>query len=703
MENIFMQTSLINLWDNKYAKTLGPEQLLKYRSNLLGSDLSITNFGGGNTSSKIDAQDPLTQEKVPVLWVKGSGGDLGSIKIDGFSTLYLEKLINLKKLYRGLEYEDKMLEYLSHCNFNVNTRVASIDTFLHAFIPYKEVDHMHPDSIIAIACTKNSKKLTQQIFQGKLAWLPWQRPGFDLGLKIGQVASQDKEVKGVVLEGHGLFTWENSSERCYDNTISMIRKANDWLKENSNCTYFGGACFSELKKEKRESIAATLMPLIRGKTKGDQFKVAHFNDSQEVLQFVNSNQLSKLAALGTSCPDHFLRTKIYPLVVNFNPNIENLNEEMNLCINQIHSQIDNYRQQYASYYNNYKRENSPSIRDANPVVYLVPGVGMMTFSKDKATARISSEFYTNAINVIREASAVDSYKKLDEKEAFDIEYWTLEENKLLRMPKPKKLSARIAFITGGAGGIGCAIATRFLEDDASVVLADIDQISLDIVKEKLIKKFDKDRVRTILCDVTNEKEVIKAMEYTSTQYGGLDILVCNAGIASSASLEDTTLELWSKNFDILSTGYFLTAREGFKILKRQNTGGSIVFISSKNGLVASPKASAYCSAKASEIQLSRTIAIEGAPLGIRCNVVNPDAVFKGSKIWDSKWRKERANAYNICDESLEEYYSKRSLLKRNVFPEDVAEAVYFWATESSSKSTGNIINVDAGNSSAFTR
>jgi rhamnulose-1-phosphate aldolase/alcohol dehydrogenase len=699
-----MKSSLTNLWDNKYSSTLGCEQLLRYRSNLLGSNLCITNYGGGNTSSKINHLDPLTREEVQVLWVKGSGGDLGSIKIDGFSTLYLEKLLHLKKLYQGIEYEDKMVKYLSHCNFNLNMRAPSIDTFLHAFIPYKEVDHMHPDSIIAIACTENSRSLTQNIFKGELGWLPWQRPGIDLGLKIGQMATEKKEIKGVVLEGHGLFTWENDSQKCYENTLSMIQKASHWLEVNNNAPYFGGTYYNdEVEQNDRNNIAASLMPLIRGKIKGKKSKVGHFSDSKEVLQFVNSNHLSKLASLGTSCPDHFLRTKIYPLVVNFKPNKKTLNEEKKICAEQLDLQLDNYRQKYTTYYNRYKSGNSPAIRDTNPVVYLIPGVGMITFAKDKKTARVAGEFYTNAINVIREANGVDKYQKLNEKEAFEIEYWALEEEKLQRMPKPKKLSSSIAFITGGAGGIGFAIAKRLLQDDATVVLADIDQNSLNTVKDKLTKEFDKDRVRIIVCDVTNESAMVKSMEYTATQYGGLDILVCNAGIASSASLESTTLKLWNKNFDILSTGYFLTAREGFKILKKQNMGGSIVFISSKNGLVASAQASAYCAAKASEIQLARVIAIEGAPLGIRCNVVNPDAVFKGSKIWDSKWRKERAVAYNICDSSLEDYYSKRSLLKRNVFPEDVAEAVYFWAQESSAKSTGNIINVDAGNSSAFTR
>ena len=699
-----MSAKLENLWDDKLAKKMsGPEQL-QYRSNLLGSDLRVTNFGGGNTSSKLRQKDPLTGEMVDVMWVKGSGGDLGSIKLGGFSTLYLEKLHALEGLYRGLEHEDEMVGYLPHCTFDLNPRAASIDTPLHSFIPHKHVDHMHPDSVIAIACTKNSKALTEEVFQGRLGWLPWQRPGFDLGLKLGEMATANPEMEGIVLEGHGLFSWGDTSKDCYLKTLEIIQLAADWLAENNKKAAFGGVKYKKaLPAETRREVASALMPIIRGKITGDQMKIGHFNDSEEILQFVNSKNLEPLAALGTSCPDHFLRTKIRPLVVDFEPTAEDRPAEIERVLSGLDAQLEAYREDYRGYYERSKRSNSPAIRDPNAIVYLIPGVGMMTFAKNKATARIAGEFYVNAINVMREANGVDTYIGLPEQEAFDIEYWLLEEAKLQRQPKPKSLAGRIAFVTGGAGGIGSETARRLLSEGACVMLADIDEASLKAKAEELSDEYSADVVRTTVCNVTDEQSVTAAVADCSTEFGGMDILVSNAGIASSAPLEDTTLEIWNRTMDILSTGYFLVSREGFKVMKAQNIGGSIVFVASKNGLVASTGASAYCTAKGAEVQLSRAVALEGASLGIRCNVVNPDAVLKGSKIWNSGWKKERADAYKMSELELEDMYRQRSLLKRSVFPEDIAEAIYFFASDVSSKSTGNIINVDAGHAPSFTR
>lgn len=699
-----MSAKLKNLWDDKLAKKMsGPEQL-QYRSNLLGSDLRVTNFGGGNTSSKLRQKDPLTGEVVDVMWVKGSGGDLGSIKLDGFSTLYLEKLHALEGLYRGLEHEDEMVGYLPHCTFDLNPRAASIDTPLHSFIPHKHVDHMHPDSVIAIACTKNSKALTEEVFQGRLGWLPWQRPGFDLGLKLGEMATANPEMEGIVLEGHGLFSWGDTSKDCYLKTLEIIQLAADWLAKNNKKAAFGGVKYKNaLPAETRREVASALMPIIRGKITGDQMKIGHFNDSKEILQFVNSKNLEPLAALGTSCPDHFLRTKIRPLVVDFDPTAEDRPAEIERVLSGLDAQLEAYREDYRGYYERSKRSNSPAIRDPNAIVYLIPGVGMMTFAKNKATARIAGEFYVNAINVMREANGVDTYIGLPEQEAFDIEYWLLEEAKLQRQPKPKSLAGRIAFVTGGAGGIGSETARRLLSEGACVMLADIDEASLKAKAEELSDEYSADVVRTTVCNVTDEQSVTAAVANCSTEFGGMDILVSNAGIASSAPLEDTTLEIWNRTMDILSTGYFLVSREGFKVMKAQNIGGSIVFVASKNGLVASTGASAYCTAKGAEVQLSRAVALEGAGLGIRCNVVNPDAVLKGSKIWNSGWKKERADAYKMSELELEDMYRQRSLLKRSVFPEDIAEAIYFFASDVSSKSTGNIINVDAGHAPSFTR
>ena len=699
-----MNKSLESLWDDALASSLTEPELLKYRSNLLGSDLRITNYGGGNTSAKVMMNDPLSGDEVEVLWVKGSGGDLGSIELDGFSTLYMERLQQLKQKYRGLEFEDEMVGLLSHCTFNLNPRAASIDTPLHAYIPHPHVDHMHPDAAIAIACTKDSRALTETIFEGSMGWLPWQRPGYDLGLKLEAMAKSSPDLKGIVLEGHGIFTWGPTSKTCYENTLTIIQRAADWLAANNQSPAFGGEKIPQtLSVEARRDIAARLMPTIRGKISAGERKVGHFNDAPEVLQFVNAVRLDELAALGTSCPDHFLRTKIKPLVIAFDPLATDVDAELAACQEKLDDQLQAYRDDYAAYYSRCKRDSSPAMRDGNAVIYLIPGVGLLSFAKDKATARIASEFYINAINVMREASGVSEYVGLDEQEAFDIEYWLLEEAKLQRMPKPKSLAGKVALITGGAGGIGFATAGRLLQEGACVVLADIDEGGLVERAAALSEQFSADVVRTVHCDVTSEDSVAAAIGTAAVEFGGLDILVSNAGIASAAPIEETSIELWDRNLDILAKGYFLVSREGFKVMKRQSLGGSIIFVASKNGLVASQNASAYCTAKAAEVQLARCVALEGAPIGVRCNVVNPDAVLRGSRIWSGKWKKERADAYNMNEEQLEEHYRQRSLLKLNVYPEDIAEAAYFLASEVSSKSTGNIINVDAGHAPSFTR
>jgi rhamnulose-1-phosphate aldolase/alcohol dehydrogenase len=691
---------LDNRWDDAKAAGLSEPELLLYRSNLLGSDKRITNFGGGNTSAKVTEKDPLTGQDATVLWVKGSGGDVGSMKLDGFATLYQDKLEALKGIYRGLAFEDEMVGLLPHCTFNLNPRAASIDTPLHAYVPYKHVDHMHPDAIIAIAASKNSRELTQQIYGDAIGWLPWKRPGFELGLWLSKFARENPNAKGVVLESHGLFTWANTSKDVYELTLEIINKAIAWFaKETAGKAIFGGAVAQSLDAEKRRAVAGSLMPQIRGRIGKTESKIGHFDDQPAVLEFVNSAQLRSLAALGTSCPDHFLRTKIRPLVVDYDPAKDNLDE----VLAGLDGALDAYRADYAAYYDRCKHDDSPAMRDPNPVVYLVPGVGMITFARDKATARIAGEFYVNAINVMRGASTVSTYVGLDEQEAFDIEYWLLEEAKLQRMPKPKSLAGRIAFITGGAGGIGSATAIRYLQEGAVVMIADIDQAALDSTVAGLGAKYGKDNIRGVIANVTSEGAVDKAFHDTLIEYGGIDILVSNAGISSAAPFEETTLETWDKNIAILATGYFLVSRAAYRIMKTQKLGGSIVFIASKNGLAASAGASAYCTAKAAEIHLARCLALEGAPFGIRVNTINPDAVLRGSKIWQGEWRQQRAESNKIGEDDLEEFYRNRSLLKRSVFPEDIAEAAYFLAADLSNKSTGNIINVDAGNAISFAR
>jgi rhamnulose-1-phosphate aldolase/alcohol dehydrogenase len=698
-DQVRFDAPLPDLWDDEHAASLDDPGLLLYRSNLLGSDLRITNFGGGNTSAKLAATDPLTGAPTRVLWVKGSGGDIGSMKLDGFSTLDLDKLLSLKSVYRGLDHEDEMVALYNHCTFNLNPRATSIDTTLHGFVPHRHVDHVHADAVIAIAASENAEALTKEIYGGELGFLPWQRPGFDLGLKLGAMAEANPNMKGVVLGGHGLFTWGPTSKECYRITLEMINKGARWLGEKTHGAAFGGSRVEALSRADRRNVAARLLPAIRKHISATERKIGHFTDAPAVLEFVNSRDLRPLAALGTSCPDHFLRTKIRPLVLPYDPTSRNLDA----VVASLDKTLADYRADYAAYYQRCKHADSPAMRDANAVIYLVPGVGMLSFAKDKSTARIAAEFYVNAINVMRGSSSVGRYVGLSEQEAFNIEYWLLEEAKLQRMPKPKSLAGRVALVTGGAGGIGQAIAGRLMGEGACVVLADIDAQSLENVVADFGRRFGKDVVSGVHVDVTSETKVEAAFHEALLGFGGLDILVANAGIASAAPFEDTSLELWNRNIAILATGYFLSARGAYRIMKDQGLGGSIVFVASKNALAASPGASAYCTAKAAEVHLARCIALEGAPLGIRANTVNPDAVLRGSKIWQGEWRTQRAASNKVGEDELEEVYRQRSLLKRSVYPEDIAEAVYYFASDLSSKSTGNILNVDAGNAVSFTR
>lgn len=681
-------------WSDEAAAPLSPEQLLLYRSHLLGGDLTITNFGGGNTSSKILSKDPLTGQTVSVLWVKGSGGDIGSIKLDGFATLYQDKLLGLEKLYRGVGHEDEMVGYLPHCTFALNPRAASIDTPLHAFLPFTDVDHVHPDAVIALAASSNGPRATKEIYGAEVGWLDWKRPGFELGLRIRDYAAKHPGLRGIVMQNHGLICWGVDSKSCYLNTVDLIARAARYLNEKmAGKPAFGGQVAATLAPEKRAAIAARVMPRLRAAMGTDRHRVGHFSDDAETLEFVGSRDFAPLAALGTSCPDHFLRTKIAPLVLD----PEKLDDDAWLA-----AAMEEYRKGHLAYHQRNFAPGHPPVRDPNPVVFLLPGVGRFTFAADKTTARLAGEFYANAINVMRGATAIGKYVGLPEAEAYGIEYWVLEEAKLQRLPRSKPLAGRVAFVTGGAGGIGQAVAERLLRAGACVMLADRDAAALEIAHKELVGKQGRDFVRAALCDVTQEDQIAAAFDAVAREYGGVDIVVANAGLASSAPIDETTLELWNRNYDVLAKGYFLTARAAFSLLKK--SGGSLVFIGSKNAIAASINASAYASAKAAAQHLARCLALEGAPFGIRVNVVNPDAVLKGSRIWDGNWRAERAKAYGVdSGAALEEHYRERSLLKRDVLPEDVAEAVYFFAGDASSKSTGNIINVDAGNVQTFTR
>ena len=690
------QKNVINNWKESFNKQSKLNQLI-IRSNLLGSDLKVTNFGGGNTSSKISLKDPITKKMENVLFVKGSGGDLGSIKEDGFASLYLDKFNSLKNIYRGFNHEDEMVGYYPMCTFNNNPRAASIDTPLHAYVPFPEVDHTHPDSIIALATMNNGREVINKVYQGKVGWLNWQRPGFDLGLKMENLIEKNKDIMGIVLGHHGLFTWGDTSKECYSNSIQLIKRAQTYLNNSIKKYSFGKPIY---KKKTQPDFEEKLIATIRGLLSKENSKILHLDKSDITLEFVNSQNLKKVASVGTSCPDHFLRTKRLPMVL---PSLSELVKNENKINKIIEENLTKYKNAYAKYYMRNKSKGSPNLRDPYPVIILIPEYGMMSFAKNKSTARVSSEFFCNAMNVMKGAEGISKYTGLTEKEAFRIEYWDLEEAKLKRMPPEKELAGKVALITGAAGGIGSATANKFLSEGCCVVLTDIDTSALEAKKEEFIKKFGKDVVHSIAMDVTSEKEVKKAVSSSINTFGGIDILVANAGFSSAALFENTSSKLWDKNMDILSKGSFLISREVYQKMIEQNNGGSIIFIASKNSLNASKGASAYSVAKSSLLHLSRSIALEGANYKIRSNVINPDAVIQGSKIWQGEWKKQRAASNKISINNVEDFYKNRSLLKVSILPQDIAEGIFFFASSKSQKSTGNIINIDGGNITSFTR
>ena len=690
------QKTVKNKWQKKFNNKSKIEQLI-IRSNLLGGDLRVTNFGGGNTSSKIIAKDPINKNNQTILYVKGSGGDLGSIKKEGFASLYMDKLESLKDIYRGFDYEDEMVDYYPMSTFNNNPRAASIDTPLHAYVPFPEVDHTHPDSIIALATMKNGKDIIKKVYNNKIGWLDWQRPGFDLGLKMEKLIKNNKNIIGIVLGHHGLFTWGKTNEECYKNSIDIIKKAQVYLNNSIKKFPFGKPIF---KNKSSTEFEKKLISTIRGSLSIDNSKILHLDKSETCLEFVNSQNLKKVASIGTSCPDHFLRTKRLPLVL---PSLSNLMKEEGKLNNVIQNHLSKYKEAYTKYYQRNKNKNSPNLRDSYPVIILIPEYGMMSFAKNKPTARVASEFFCNAINVMKGAEGITKYTGLTEKEAFRIEYWELEEAKLKRMPPEKEFAGKVALITGAAGGIGSATAKKFLQQGCCVILTDIDKKALQKTHSEFANSFGEDVVESILMDVTKENEVKNAVNKSIELYGGIDILVANAGFASAALFEKTSTKLWDKNMDVLSKGCFLISREVYQNMITQNNGGSIIFISSKNSLNASKGASAYSVAKSSLLHLSRSIALEGASFKIRSNVINPDAVIQNSKIWSGDWKQQRAEGNKISINKVEEFYKNRSLLKVSILPEDIAEGVYFFASSKSIKSTGNILNVDGGNITSFTR
>jgi rhamnulose-1-phosphate aldolase/alcohol dehydrogenase len=697
------------LWDEAKAAELAGDEvaLFIYRSNLLGADLRLTNYGGGNTSVKITDKDPLTGKKVEVMWIKGSGGDIGTLKKSGCAALYVERLRNLENVYRGVEFEDEMVELFNHCIFDLASKAPSIDTPLHGFLPFAHIDHLHPDAAIAIAAAKDGKKITDELFGGEVGWVEWRRPGFELGLELRacleEAAARGVKLRGIMLGSHGLFTWGDTSYESYINTLEVIEKCAEYLEANYGKTrpVFGGPKIESLPEESRKKQASKLAPVLRGFCSSYRTMVGHFTDDQRVLEFINSNDLDKLAPLGTSCPDHFLRTKISPLVLNLAPD-EDLSDVATLK-EKLTPGFVAYRELYADYYETCKHPNSPAMRDPNPVVILYPGVGMFTFSKDKTTARLASEYYINAVNVMKGAEAVSEYTSLPRQEAFNIEYWLLEEAKLQRMPKPKALSGRVALVTGSAGGIGKASAKRFAEEGAVVVLNDINEERLAGAKEEFVKKFGKDAVSTTLLNVTDASSIVSAMDAAALAFGGVDIIVNNAGISISKPIQDHTIEDWDRLYDILVKGQFLVTQAGVEVMRKQGFGGDIVNIVSKNALVSGPNNAGYGSAKAAQLHLSRLNAAELGGDKIRVNTVNPDAVIADSNIWAGGWAEGRAKAYGIKIEELPAYYAKRTLLNETILPDDIANACFAFVGGLLSKSTGNVLNVDGGVAMAFVR
>jgi rhamnulose-1-phosphate aldolase/alcohol dehydrogenase len=693
------------LWDEAKAASMAGDEvaLLIYRSNLLGADLRLTNYGGGNTSCKAMAKNPLNGEETEVMWVKGSGGDIGTLKKSGLAALYVDRLRSLKNVYRGLAYEDEMVELFNHCIYDLASKAPSIDTPLHGFLPFKHIDHLHPDAAIAIAAAKDGKKITQELFNGTIGWVEWQKPGFELGLMLKQCLDENPGIRGIMLGSHGLFTWGDTAYESYMNTLEVVERCAAYLEDNygKKGPVFGGQKIQSLPKEERLKQAAALAPVLRGFCSSHTKMIGHFTDDERALEFINSNDLSKLAPLGTSCPDHFLRTKISPLVLSLNAsddlsNVAALKEKLL-------PQFEAYRKMYADYYNTCKHPNSPAMRDANPVVILYPGVGMFTFSKDKQTARVAAEFYINAINVMKGAEAVSEYTSLPRQEAFNIEYWLLEEAKLQRMPKPKSLSGRIALVTGSAGGIGKAIAKKFAEEGACVIINDINEERLQSATEEFQKAFGKDSAASVKLDVTSKATIDAAMQSTALAFGGIDIIVNNAGLSTSKSIADHTIADWDKLYDILVKGQFLVSQAGIEIMRKQNIGGDIVNIVSKNSVVAGPNNAGYGSAKAAQAHLTRLMAAEVGAEKIRVNTVNPDAVIADSNIWAGGWAEGRAKAYGITVEELPAYYAKRTLLNEAILPEDIANACYAFVGGLLGKSTGNVLNVDGGVAMAFSR
>jgi rhamnulose-1-phosphate aldolase/alcohol dehydrogenase len=667
------------------------------RSNRLGADPRNTNYAGGNTSAKGSVTDPVTQQPVELVWVKGSGGDLGTLTEEGLAVLRQDRLNALVEVYPGVEREDEMVDAFDYCLHGKGGAAPSIDTAMHGLVDAPHVDHLHPDSGIALATAADGEKLTAECFGNRVVWVPWRRPGFQLGLDIAQVKRDNPQAIGVILGGHGITAWGNTSEQCEANSLDIIRTAERFVAERGRPEPFGAVVpgFEALPTGERHARAAKLAPVIRGLASTDKPQVGHYNDSDAVLEFTSRERLNELAALGTSCPDHFLRTKVRPLVVDL-PATAPL-EQVTERLRELHLR---YREDYAAYYDRHATPDSPPMRGADPAIVLVPGVGMFSFGKDKQTARVAGEFYVNAINVMRGAEAVSTYAPIDEGEKFRIEYWALEEAKLQRMPKPKPLATRVAFVTGGGSGIGKAIAHRLAAEGACVVVADLDAAAAEAVAKEI---GGADTAVAVSADVSVGAAVDRAINEAVLAFGGVDLVVNNAGLSISRPLLETTEKDWDLQHDVMAKGSFLVSRAAAKVLIDQGMGGDIVYISSKNAVFAGPNNVAYGAAKADQAHQVRLLAAELGGHGIRVNGINPDGVVRGSGIFAKGWGAQRAAVYGVPESELGAFYAQRTLLKREVLPEHVAAAVFALAGGDLSLTTGLHIPVDAGVAAAFLR
>ena len=667
------------------------------RANRLGADATVTNYGGGNTSCKVEVTHPATGEPATLLYVKGSGGDLGTLRFGGLATLELGRLRGLDGRYRGQAHEDEMVELFGWCAYGPGGAAPSIDTPMHGLVERPHIDHLHPDSVIALAASADGERLVAECYGGRVAWIPWVRPGWELGRLHRQLLEENPDLEGVVLGGHGLTCWGATSDECEQRAFRLIAEAASFIARTGRPEPLGPVRpdRAPLAEAERRARAAALVPLLRRICSTDARMVGHYTDSPVVLDFLSREALDRLVPLGTSCPDHFLRTKVRPLLLDTAPDAPM--EEVEARLGELHAA---YREEYRAYYERHAEAGTPPMRGADPAIVLVPGIGMFSFGKDKQTARVTGEFYVNAINVMRGAEAVSVYQPVDEAEKFRVEYWPLEEAKLQRMPKPRPLAGRVALVTGGASGIGRATCHALASQGACVIVADLDLAGAEALAKEL---GGPDVAVGVEMDVADEEAIKAGVAAGTLAFGGLDLVVNNAGLSKSAALSETTAELWDLQHNVMPRGSFLVSREAAATMRRQGLGGDIVYIASKNAIAAGPKNIAYSSAKASQAHQVRLLAAELGEDGIRVNGINPDGVVRGSGIFSGGWGTDRAKVYGVKEEQLGEYYAQRTLLKREILPEHVAEAVLALTGGSLEVTTGLLVPVDGGVPMGFLR